>query len=162
MTYTRICTAIGTAVLAVSAGILEADTIAPDQVVFDDYGAVDASLTGEAGDVENGAVLMNKGAGNCIACHQVSALSDLPFHGEIGPSLDGVADRWTEAELRGIVANAKVLFEGTMMPSFYRTDGFIRIGDAYTGKALEGEVAPLLAAQEIEDVVAYLMTLKEE
>ncbi|MDJ0825983.1 MAG: sulfur oxidation c-type cytochrome SoxX [Rhodobacter sp.] len=105
---------------------------------------------------------MNKGAGNCIACHAVTDLNDLPFHGEIGPTLDGVADRWTEAELRGIIANAKIMFEDTMMPSFYKTDGFIRIGNAYTGKALEGEAAPLLTAQEIEDVVAYLMTLKEE
>ena len=104
---------------------------------------------------------MNKGAGNCIACHEVSALAHLPFHGEIGPSLDGVADRWTEAEIRGIVADAKVTFEGSMMPSFYKTAGFIRIGDAFTGKPLKGEVKPLLSAQEIEDVVAYLLTLKE-
>ena len=106
---------------------------------------------------------MNKGAGNCIACHNVSALSDLPFHGEIGPPLDGAADRWSEAELRGIVSNAKIMFEGTMMPAFYKTEGFVRVGDAYTGKAHpEGEVQPLLTAQDIEDVVAFLMTLKEE
>ena len=104
---------------------------------------------------------MNNGAGNCIACHEVTALNHLPFHGEIGPMLDGVADRWSEAELRGIVANAKIMFEGSMMPSFYKTSGFTRLGDAYTGKAHpEGEVQPLLTAQEIEDVVAYLMTLK--
>ncbi len=47
-----------------------------------------------------------------------------------------------------------------MMPSFYKTEGFIRIGDAYTGKAAQGDVAPLLTAQEIEDVVSFLMTLK--
>ncbi len=135
--------------------------IKPVDVVYND-GAIETSLSGAPGNVEDGAVIMNKGAGNCIACHAVSALSDLPFHGEVGPPLDGVADRWSEAELRGIVSNAKVMFEGTMMPSFYRTDGFIRIGDAFTGKALEGEVAPLLTAQQIEDVVAFLMTLKEE
>jgi sulfur-oxidizing protein SoxX len=135
--------------------------IKPVDVVYND-GAIETSLSGAPGNVEDGAVIMNKGAGNCIACHAVSALSDLPFHGEVGPPLDGVADRWSEAELRGIVSNAKIMFEGTMMPSFYRTDGFIRIGDAFTGKALEGEVAPLLTAQQIEDVVAFLMTLKEE
>lgn len=145
-----------------SASLTLAETIAPGDVVYDEDGAVAASLTGTPGDVENGAILMNKGAGNCIACHEVTALSHLPFHGEIGPMLDGAADRWTQAELRGIVANAKVLFEGSMMPSFYRTDGFVRIGDAYTGKPLEGEVAPLLTAQEVEDVVAFLMTLKDE
>jgi sulfur-oxidizing protein SoxX len=47
------------------------------------------------------------------------------------------------------------------MPSFYRTEGFVRVGDAYTGKAPEGEVAPLLTAQEVEDVVSYLLTLKD-
>ncbi len=47
------------------------------------------------------------------------------------------------------------------MPSFYKTEGFIRLGDEYTGKPLEGEVQPLLTAQEVEDVVAYLMTLEE-
>ncbi len=150
------------AALTVSAGVASAEMIAPTNVVYED-GAVATSLTGgTAGDPDNGQKIMNKGAGNCIACHEVTALKDLPFHGEIGPTLDGVADRWSEAELRGIVANAKMMFEDTMMPSFYKTEGFIRLGKAYTGKAHEGEVAPLLTAQEVEDVVAYLMTLKEE
>ena len=105
---------------------------------------------------------MNKGAGNCVACHQISALPELAFQGEIGPALDGAGSRWTEGELRGIVANAKKTFEGTMMPSFYKTEGFIRLGNAYTGKAHEGDVAPLLTAQDVEDVVAFLMTLKDE
>lgn len=138
-----------------------AETVAPMDVVYED-GAVATPLTNTPGDVANGEKIMNKGAGNCIACHQVSALSHLAFHGEIGPPLDGVADRWSEAELRGIVANAKIMFEGTMMPGFYKVDGFTRLGNAYTGKAHEGDVAPLLTGQEIEDVVAYLMTLKED
>jgi sulfur-oxidizing protein SoxX len=135
--------------------------VAPTEVAYED-GAVAASLSGAAGDADSGAQIMNKGAGNCIACHQVTALEHLPFHGEIGPSLDGAADRWTEAELRGIVANAKNWFPDTMMPAFYKTEGFIRLGNAYTGKAHEGDVAPLLTAQQVEDVVAFLMTLKEE
>lgn len=140
-----------------------AEAVAPTDVVFDDYGAVETPLTDTPGNVENGAKLMNKGAGNCIACHQVSALPELAFQGEIGPSLDGVADRWEEAELRGIVANAKKTFDGSMMPSFYKVEGFTRLGNGYTGKAHEGgEVEPLLSAQDIEDVVAFLMTLKEE
>jgi sulfur-oxidizing protein SoxX len=144
------------------AGAVAADVISPADVEFDDYGAVEVSLSGATGDPANGAVLMNKGAGNCIACHAVSDLSELQFHGEIGPSLDGAADRWSEADLRGIVANAKKMFPGTMMPSFYKTEGYVRPGDAFTGKAAEGELDPLLTAQEIEDVVAYLMTLKEQ
>ncbi|MFO6464325.1 sulfur oxidation c-type cytochrome SoxX [Jannaschia sp. KMU-145] len=150
---------IASAICATTA--FAADVVAPGDVEFDEYGAIAASLTGAPGDVANGELLMNKGAGNCIACHAVTELEALGFHGEIGPMLDGVADRWTEADLRGIVANAKMMFDGTMMPSFYKTTGYIRPGDAYTGKAAEGELAPLLTAQEVEDVVAYLMTLKE-
>lgn len=138
-----------------------ADTVAPTDVKFVD-GAVEMSLTGQAGDVANGRKIMNKGAGNCIACHVVTELEELAFQGDVGPPLDGVADRWSQAELRGIVSNAKVMFEGTRMPSFYKTEGFTRLGNAYTGKAHEGEVKPLLSAQEVEDVVVYLMTLKEQ
>lgn len=148
------------AILAATAASAEA--VKPTQVVFED-GAISASLSGMPGDAANGAALMNKGSGNCIACHSVSALSDLPFHGEVGPPLDGAGDRWSEADLRGIVADAKMMFDGTVMPSFYKTSGFTRLGDAYTGKAYgEGEVQPLLTAQEIEDVVAFLVTLKDE
>lgn len=149
------------ALLSMSAAAIAGPT-APADVVYSD-GAIETSLTGTPGNVENGAKLMNKGAGNCIACHEVTALKDLPFHGEIGPMLDGVADRWTEAELRGIIANAKIMFPETMMPSFYKVSGFTRPGKAYTGKAIEeAELQPLLTAQEIEDVVSYLMTLKYE
>lgn len=139
---------------------ISAETVAPTNVAFSD-GAVSGSLTGVAGDPAEGRVLMNKGSGNCIACHAVSDLDDLPFHGEIGPNLDGVGDRWSEAELRGIIANAKEMFPETMMPSFYRTTGFIRPGNAFTGKAAQGELEPLLTAQQVENVVAYLLTLKE-
>jgi sulfur-oxidizing protein SoxX len=137
-----------------------ANPIPPQEVPWEDEFAIPVSLSGTPGDVENGKVLMNKGAGNCIACHQVTDLADLPFHGEIGPTLDGVAARWSEAELRGILADAKRVFPGSMMPSFYKVDGFIRVGEAYTGKPKEGEVTPLLTAQQIEDLVAYLTTLK--
>ena len=139
-----------------------AEEINPTAVKFTD-GSVEQSLSGVAGDPANGRVIVgDKGQGNCVACHQVSDLADVPFQGEIGPMLDGSGDRWSEAELRGIVANAKIMFEDSMMPSFYRTEGFTRPGDAYTGKAADPETfGPLLSAQQVEDVVAYLATLKE-
>ena len=143
-------------------GVAMAATVGPNEVKYED-GAIEASLTGAAGDAAGGAkVVGNKSLGNCVACHQISALTDVPWHGEVGPPLDGVADRWTEAEIRGIVSNAKIMFEGSDMPSFYKTGPYVRPGDAFSGNAAEGELPPLLTAEQVEDVVAYLMTLKEE
>lgn len=151
------------AVVALCATAAIANPIAPDDVTYDDYGAVAESLTGTPGDPVKGAeIMVNRGLGNCVACHAVTALNDAPFHGEVGPSLDGIGGYRTAEELRGIVANAKMTFEGTVMPAFYKTSGFIRVGDGYTGKAAKPEeVMPILSAQEIEDVVAFLMTLKD-
>lgn len=138
-----------------------AGEIAPTAVAYVD-GAIEASLTGVPGDPAMGREIVgNKGLGNCVACHEVTDLADVPFHGEIGPMLDGAGDRWSEAELRGIVANAKVMFEDSLMPSFYKTEGFYRPGNAYTGKAADETFGPLLSAQQVEDVVAYLATLKD-
>lgn len=134
---------------------------APGAIAFDG-GAIAASLTGGPGDATAGAKVMTTAAlGNCVACHELSAMPDVQFQGNIGPALDGAADRWTEAELRGLIVNAKLTFDGTMMPAFYKTDGFIRPGDGYTGKAPTAELPPVLTAQQVEDVVAYLLTLKE-
>lgn len=140
---------------------LSAGEIAPSVVAYVD-GSVEASLTGVAGDPASGREIVgDKSLGNCVACHEVTDLADVPFQGEIGPMLDGAGERWTEAELRGIVANAKIMFEDSMMPSFYKTEGFIRPGNAYTGEAADDTFGPLLTAQQIEDVVAYLSTLKD-
>jgi sulfur-oxidizing protein SoxX len=147
--------------LACAASGAAAAEVAPGDVVFE-VGAVAQSLTGQPGDPVRGReVVGTKSLGNCVACHVNSEMSDVPFQGEIGPPLDGVGDRWSEAELRGIVTNAKMMFPGSMMPSFYKVDGFIRPGNAYTGDAADESFGPLLTAQQIEDVVAYLLTLKE-
>ncbi|MCA0919330.1 sulfur oxidation c-type cytochrome SoxX [Pseudooceanicola nanhaiensis] len=141
---------------------LAAAEVAPTDVVYDDYGAIEAPLTDAPTSLEDGAkVMTTRSMGNCVACHAVTALESAPFHGEVGPSLDGVADRWSVAELRGIVANAKKTYDGTIMPAFYKTSGYIRPGDAFTGKAAAEPLPPLLTAQQIEDVVAFLTTLKE-
>lgn len=144
---------------------MAAAEVAPLDVKYDEYGAVAESLTGVPGDAANGRKVMGtKSLGNCVSCHAISEMAeDVPFHGEVGPVLDGVADRWSEEEIRGIVSNSKMTFDGTVMPAYYKTTGYIRPGDAYTGKAAKTDpLPPLLDAQQIEDVVAYLMTLKEE
>ncbi|MEZ5752743.1 MAG: sulfur oxidation c-type cytochrome SoxX [Paracoccaceae bacterium] len=136
---------------------------APNDVVWVDDVQIPASLTGAAGDAAAGvAVISSRAQGNCVACHQIAALPNVQFQGNIGPALDGVGSRWTEAELRGLIVDAKHMFPGTRMPSFYRTEGFIRPGDGFTARAANPETfGPLLTAQQVEDTVAYLMTLTE-
>ena len=147
--------------LVASAMTVAAAEIAPDDVQHDDYGGVSTSLTGTPGDPEAGRnVMASRALGNCVACHAVSDMSDVQFHGEVGPSLDGAGERWDEAQLRGIVINAKMVFPESIMPSFYKTGPYIRPGDAFTGKAPDGPLPPLLTAQQVEDAVAYLMTLQ--
>jgi sulfur-oxidizing protein SoxX len=152
---------IAAVVTGLTAFTAYAEEVAPSAVKFTE-GAVEQSLTGVAGDPVMGRMIVgNKKIGNCIAFHEVTDLADVPFHGEIGPMLDGAGDRWTEAELRGIVSNAKLMFEDSLIPSFYRTDGFLRPGNAYTGDAADDTFGPLLDAQQIDDVLAYLSTLKD-
>ena len=132
----------------------DTDVMTANVVVHD--GVVGAALTAQAGDPAAGRkVFMNRKLGNCVACHANEDMSDQSFHGEVGPALDGVADRWEAAELRGIVVNSKMMFEGTIMPAFYKDDGFERNLKKFQGKSI-------LNAQQVEDVVAYLLTLKEE
>jgi len=145
---------LGLAATLVTTGVL-ADVVAPGDVVFVE-GAVEAPLTGVRGDPKAGrAVFANRKQGNCLACHVNGDLAELGFHGEVGPALDGVARRWSQAELRGIVTNSKMMFEGTIMPAFYIDSGYGRPLESFAGKSI-------LTAQQVEDVVAYLLTLKEE
>ncbi|GAB1380729.1 sulfur oxidation c-type cytochrome SoxX [Pararhodobacter aggregans] len=146
----------------VLAGTAYAET-APADVVWVDDVQIPESLTGAPGDAEAGvAVVSNRAQGNCVACHEFAALPNVQFQGNIGPALDGVGSRWSEAELRGIIVDAKHMFPDTRMPSFYRVDGFIRPGDAFTGRAADpATFGPLLTAQQIEDTLAYLMTLTD-
>ncbi|EEX14185.1 cytochrome c [Citreicella sp. SE45] len=144
------------------AGAALANVVSPDEVTFGEYGEVEASLTGSDGDAEKGReIFSEKSQGNCVSCHALAALPDVPFQGEVGPVLDGVGGYRSAAEIRGILVNAKKTFEGTVMPSFYKTSGFTRPGDGYTGKAPSGPIEPILSAQDVEDVVAFLMTLQD-
>jgi L-cysteine S-thiosulfotransferase len=144
---------------AVVAGLMTsaalAEAVAPSSVKFED-GVVMASLTGVAGDPVNGReVFKNRKLGNCLACHVNADMPEESFHGEVGPEMTGVADRWSAEELRGIVSNSKMMFEDTIMPAFYRDSGYERLLEDFAGQSI-------LTAQQVEDVVAYLQTLKEE
>jgi len=110
-------------------------------------------LTGEPGDAGRGReVAIDRKKGNCLACHKLP-IPEQPFHGEVAPDLAGVGDNYSEGELRLRVVNPKVLNPDTMMPAFYRAEGLHRVAKDFQGQTI-------LSAQEVEDVVAYLMTLK--
>jgi sulfur-oxidizing protein SoxX len=131
-----------------------AETTAPGKIKFGENGEIELALTGTAGDAATGRKLfMNRKKGNCLACHVNSDMAEQTFHGEVGPELDGVAERWNTAELRGILVNSKKMFEGTIMPAFYRDSGYNRILKKFDGKTI-------LSAQEVEDLLAYVATLK--
>ncbi|RTM14323.1 MAG: sulfur oxidation c-type cytochrome SoxX [Bradyrhizobiaceae bacterium] len=111
------------------------------------------SLTGAPGDAAAGKkVFLTRTLGNCLACHQVTSLKSEEFHGEFGPSLDGVAGRYSEAQLRLIVADPKRIFTNTVMPAFFRNDGLSRVRPQFVGKSI-------LTAAQVEDVIAFLKTL---
>lgn len=141
---------------ALAAATLLAGTVVADDLVkyeVNDY-AIAKSLTGKPGDAAKGVkTFTSRKLGNCLACHQVTALAAQPFHGEIGPPLDGVAERYSEGQLRMQVVNAKAINPDTIMPAFYRTDGLHRVLKKFNDK-------PVLTAEQVEDVIAYLKTLK--
>lgn len=148
--------AIAAAILCLGTGVSSAETIKPDSVKLAD-GEIAMSLTGASGDAVKGReTFINRKQGNCLACHVNAEVKEQSFHGEVGPALDGVADRWEEAELRAILVDSKqVLGEETIMPSFYRLKNGARTMEKFAGKTI-------LSAEQVEDVLAYLQTLKEE
>jgi len=122
------------------------------QVVGD---ALPHPLTGNPGNALRGRQLaFARDRGNCIACHVIPA-ADEASHGNLGPSLRGVADRLDEGQIRLRLVDVRRIVPASIMPAYYRVDGLKRVAAALRGK-------PVLAAQEIEDVLAFLMTLHEK
>ncbi|WP_157015721.1 sulfur oxidation c-type cytochrome SoxX [Mesorhizobium xinjiangense] len=147
---------LAAAVFMLPASIASAgDVVPPDEVMYEDF-TVEASLSGASGNPDNGAeIFKNRKLGNCLACHINSAMQEELFHGTVGPSLDDVGSRWEPAQLRAIVADAKEMFgEQTVMPGFYSLSVGVNVAEDRVGKTI-------LRAQQVEDVVAYLATLKE-
>lgn len=135
-------------------GIVAAQDVAPDAVKIENL-AIATPLTATPGNAEEGRkIFANRKLGNCLACHANSDLKDQLFHGEVGPSLDGAGTRWKPEILRTIVVNAKAVFtDETVMPGFYSLDVGENVREDLIGKTI-------LSAQQVEDIVAYLETLK--
>ena len=118
-----------------------------------DNNSIPKSLTGKAGDPKRGEKLaIGRKKGNCLACH-VMPIPSQSFHGLVGPTLVGVGGRYKEGELRLRVVDPKLLNPESIMPSFLKSSGFHRPLKKFKGKSV-------LKAQDIEDIVAYLKTLK--
>ncbi len=115
--------------------------------------SIETPLGGLKGDVAKGReIVIHRKKGNCLACHRMP-ISEQADHGNAGPSLEGVASRMNVAQLRLRVVDPKQINPNTMMPAFHKTEGLHRVMKKFAGK-------PILTAQEVEHVVAYLTTLK--
>lgn len=112
------------------------------------------SLTGQPGDPVRGrAIVANRTVGLCLLCHS-GPIPEERFQGTLAPSLEGAGLRSTPGQLRLRLVDARRLNPDTIMPPYYRVDGLTRVARNVQGKTI-------LTAQQIEDVVAYLVTLKD-
>ncbi|MBM3626478.1 MAG: sulfur oxidation c-type cytochrome SoxX [Alphaproteobacteria bacterium] len=124
--------------------------VVPFAVVED---GIPAPLGGEAGDAARGrAIVADRQKGLCVLCHS-GPFPELRFMGNLAPGLEGAGARWSEAQLRLRIADPSVLAPDTIMPAYHRAEGLRRVGAAHRGR-------PILTAREVEDVVAFLATLK--
>ena len=112
-----------------------------------------SSLTGAPGDPARGrAIVVNRQVGLCLLCHS-GPFPDERFQGNLAPDLTGAGARWSEGQLRQRIVDSSRINPATIMPAYHRTEGLVRVAPAWRGK-------PLLSAEQIEDVVAFLMTLR--
>jgi sulfur-oxidizing protein SoxX len=140
---------LAVAPLALS-GTALAQALQPYVVVGD---AIANSLTGAPGDAAQGRALVLNRSSTCILCHN-GPFPEEKFQGDLAPSLAGAGTRWSAGQLRLRIVEGSRLNPATIMPSYYRVDGLERVGTSWRGK-------PILSAEQIEDIVAYLATLRE-
>jgi sulfur-oxidizing protein SoxX len=125
----------------------------PGDFVVENDG-IPKSLSGSPGDpVQGRAIVVNRQTGLCLLCHS-GPFPEERFQGTLAPSLAGAGARLNESQLRLRIADGRRLHPDTIMPSYYRIDDVTRVAPAFAGK-------PILSAQQIEDVVAFLMTLRQ-
>lgn len=132
-------------------GALAQNALQPYTIVAD---AIPRSLTGTPGNPQRGrAIVVNRQVGLCLLCHS-GPFPEEKFQGTLAPDLKGAGARWSEGQLRLRMVDASRLNANTIMPPYYRVDGLSRVAPAFQGK-------PILSAEQIEDVVAYLATLRD-
>jgi len=134
---------------AVLAGLARADELRPYAVVDD---AIPVSLTSAPGDAARGRAVVADRQNTCVLCH-AGPFADANFKGDLAPDLTGTGNRWSAGQLRLRLVDASRLNPATIMPSYYKVDGLVRVGPTWQGR-------PILSAEQIEDAVAYLTTLR--
>jgi sulfur-oxidizing protein SoxX len=123
-------------------GVARADDAMPD------------SLTGAKGDPARGrAIVANRQVGLCLLCHS-GPFPEERFQGNLAPDLKGAGSRLSEGQLRLKIVDPGRVNPATIMPAYHRTEGLVRVAPAYRGK-------PVLSAEQVEDVVAFLTTLRD-
>lgn len=150
MKYTKFLGAVIGAGLASTVAFTADAAPATYSVVKD---TIPQSLTGKAGDpIAGRKAAISRKKGNCLACHVISDIKEQQFHGEVGPELSDVGSNYSAAELRLRVVDPKIVNPDSIMPSFHKvkTNNILK---KWKGKTV-------ISAQEVEDIVAYLMTLK--
>jgi L-cysteine S-thiosulfotransferase len=141
---------VALALLVCGLAVAGAETLQPFVVIGD---AIPQPLTGRSGDPKRGrAVVVSRELGNCLLCHRMP-VSDERFYGNMGPDLAGVAARLSEGQIRLRIVDESRIRPTTVMPAYYRVDGFTRVMPAYRGR-------PILTAEQVEDAVAFLVTLR--
>jgi sulfur-oxidizing protein SoxX len=145
----------GAAVFLALAGVsavAEANALPADMISSD---TIPVSLTGVGGDPARGrAIVLDRRLGACLLCH-TGPFPEETFQGSLAPDLAGAGSRWSAGQLRLRLVDATRLNPDTIMPSYYRVDRFSRVGSAWRGK-------PILTAEQIEDVVAFLLTVRDQ
>jgi L-cysteine S-thiosulfotransferase len=117
-------------------------------------GAIPDPLTDQPGDPARGRrIVLDRDGGDCTICHAMP-LPQREFHGTVGPPLDGIGSRATAGVLRLRLVDPKAFNPETIMPAYYKVEGLHRVLDRYGAR-------PILTAQQIEDVIAYLLTLQD-
>ena len=128
----------------------KAEELLPYTIVGD---GIPDSLTGKPGDAARGRTLVLDRASTCILCHS-GPLPEARFQGDLAPNLAGAGNRWSIGQLRLRLVDASRLNPATIMPSYYHIDGLVRVGQSWRDR-------PILSAEQIEDIVAYLTTLRD-
>lgn len=141
---------IAALIAASLASAANADELAPYKVTGD---GIAEPLTATPGDATRGRALVLARTTTCILCHS-GPFPETRFQGDLAPDLSGAGNRWSVSQLRLRLVDASRFNPETIMPSYYRNDGLVRVGRNFAGK-------PILSAAEIEDIVAFLATLRD-